>query len=184
MNDLSEYQGFAIQTLAPSEDVEHDVLHCILGMVGEMGELYDTISSGEGFIGEVGDCMWYAANMSNLLGVEFHTLFEGDRVDHYQMGLLDLVMYGGRVAGRMAEDIKKVLFYKMPLNNQAMLEHLSLYVSVLRDLVKVTGVTPLDAAETNIRKLSKRYHGLKFTTEAAIKRDYDAESKAAGTTII
>lgn len=84
---LNEYQDIAKSTRAYPE--EYKVNYPVLGLVGEAGELankYKKIIRGadgdpkvvdkEMFIGELGDVMWYLANIATDIGVPLDIVAE------------------------------------------------------------------------------------------------------------
>ena len=75
MMEINEYQQKAIRTLAPlNSDLENDI-HMVLGMQTEAAELADVFKKNLAYNKnidwinvkeEVGDLMWYIANLCNL----------------------------------------------------------------------------------------------------------------------
>lgn len=77
-------------------------------------------------------------------------------------------------AGELMDQLKKNIFYGKELdlvNIEEELGDLEWYMAIIRD---VLGVTQAQVQEKNIAKLRKRYPE-KFTSEAALNRDLDAE---------
>ena len=74
LEKIEDYQKFAIRTMK-QESVQRMMLHCTMGMVGEIGELIEVggLDSMKRSL-ELGDCLWYAANMCQILGLEIHEI--------------------------------------------------------------------------------------------------------------
>jgi NTP pyrophosphatase (non-canonical NTP hydrolase) len=79
---LNEYQEDAQRSLKQGESLAYDLNHMALGIAGEAGELVDCIKKHtiynkpldeENAIEEVGDILWYAANLCNILGITLET---------------------------------------------------------------------------------------------------------------
>lgn len=186
IKDLNEYQQGALRTLNKKDRVSN-LLHCVLGMSGEAGEFAELHYMDVGpRIGELGDCMWYAAVAAHELGVPFadmvfRVIIEGLH-EH-----ADRAMYPEHralvCASRMADDIKKVVFYNRDLDEEVLVRELSCYVASLVAMANKTGINLLDAGKVNLAKLKQRYPD-KFDSDRAINRDYAAESVAAGVEIV
>lgn len=81
---LDEYQKQALTTVISSDDEFKDLLHWVLGINGEAGEIAEKIKKiirdkgGEvtdedkkEFAKEIGDVLWYLAVFSHHIGVKF-----------------------------------------------------------------------------------------------------------------
>ena len=92
------------------------------------------------------------------------------RLDHAVTGICT-------EAGEIADAIKKHKFYGKELDRANLIEELGdlyWYINIAQD---VLGVTTEEVQRINNAKLMKRYSSGKFTEEAAINRDLDAERK-------
>jgi len=179
IQSLEEYRELAVRTMK-DDPWQMQVLHCTMGMAGEAGELAEL---GFGFhdhtIGELGDCMWYMANLFHLVNAEIIP-FDKLPCNGDSGGLTVKLMI---TAATLTDYVKKGVFYGKVMDK----EHLEdLAVKYLEYLTKLCWVYKLDilaVAESNIKKLEKRYPDLRFNAAHAQNRDYAAESKAAGATI-
>ena len=83
--DLKKYQEFAHQGILPAAYGKNQLLHFALGLAGETGEVCDDIKKRE-YHGrdislehtkeELGDVMWYVANICNELGFTLDEVLE------------------------------------------------------------------------------------------------------------
>lgn len=70
IESIDQYQKLAIRTMAPETDQSRLITHCVMGMCGEVGEYMELPAQNtEKRIGELGDAMWYAANLAHTLGM-------------------------------------------------------------------------------------------------------------------
>lgn len=175
IQDFDEYQRLAIRTM--KEDTYlMKVAHCIMGMVGEAGELLELKShESDKVIGEVGDCMWYLANLLYLLDAKMSLVLPSTK-PRILAANWELVF----TAARLTDMVKKSVFYGKELEPVKLLTLATEYATALASICQNTSVNMFYAAEVNIRKLEKRYPDLRFNADHAINRDYAAESKAAG----
>lgn len=187
VKDYAQYQGLAIRTMRGDDPYLQKVLHCSMGMVGEVGELLELPDYPlDPRVGEVGDCMWYAANLCEVLGLKMSDLLEAATKDSDQNDLRyrRVEMRAMLWASRLTDIVKKSVFYGKELPVDLVTNCLKFYILGLVDLSVDIGIDPLHAATANIAKLEKRYPDLIFDAEKAINRDYVAEGKAAGINIV
>lgn len=84
--DLDEYQRGALRTAAP-RDKRNELLHLVLGLVGESGEIAEKfkkwvrdLDSDESRIDrsdiakELGDVLWYVAVLADYLDLSLHDI--------------------------------------------------------------------------------------------------------------
>lgn len=77
--DLKQYQIHAARTFLSKGDTEKDIMHCLIGMQTDLGELSDPFKKGI-FYGkdidlvnvgeELGDLLWYVANLCRITGID------------------------------------------------------------------------------------------------------------------
>lgn len=85
---IKEYQKFANEGQHPNSIGKNQLLHFALGLAGETGEVCDDIKKRE-YHGrnipiehtkeEIGDVMWYVANICNALGFDLETILEENK---------------------------------------------------------------------------------------------------------
>lgn len=190
ISNFNEYQQHALRTLSPGYTPEEDIMHAVMGMCGEIGELLEHSiamweAKGDPRVGEIGDCLWYCAVLADKLGYSFQTVV--NRAVHHMSLSTEFPSQTADVraaihAARLMEMVKKAYFYKKVPDPIALANHLNNYVMELHNICAFIGIKILTAAEINVNKLATRYPE-KFDTDKAINRDYDAESKAAGVKI-
>lgn len=181
IESLDQYQKLAIRTMAPAEK-DLLITHCSMGMVGEIGEYVELPAQKfEKRMGEVGDAMWYATNLAHTLGMTMSYLCDvyvprtvDDLTDFQPAERCQLW------AARLLDIAKKNLFYGKPYDLVEVADHLYRYFRALIEECLSAGINVLQAGESNILKLEERYPDLRFDANAAINRDYAAESQAAG----
>lgn len=148
------------------------LLHAAIGAVTEVSELLlaedgDTINVKE----EMGDICWYVAIACDELGIGFEDLLvlaDGERVEDDPFKAL---LAG---AGDALDTVKRSLFYGIDLDEAVFGRHFGTMLAALRIMARDCGWDMTDLQVANIAKLSSRYPE-KFTTEAAINRDIEAE---------
>ena len=180
--NLDQYQTLAVKTLK-KDDYVRTLLHCVMGMVGEAGELIQLHHTNtEERIGEVGDCMWYAACLAYTLDLKFDIVMVAAKMYRPDKCIADVQLLIHGCA--MTDLLKKTVFYGKTLDTGALTAMLHKYVNGLQRVCWNLGFAPLSVAKINIKKLEARYGGGAFDAEKAIARDYAAESLAAGIKIV
>lgn len=182
VRDFDDYQAGALRTLNRLTFLEN-VTHCVMGMAGEAGEFAELpYENREKRIGEIGDCMWYAAVCAHELGIKFSEvtyaaiLLEERGCEFKHMaGEVRAMLY----ANRMIDLVKKSVFYGKVLDQGKLGDLLICYVAALISMSRKTSIMLLEAGALNIKKLYARYPD-KFDHDRAINRNYSAESAAAG----
>jgi hypothetical protein len=190
LKNFEEYQAHALRTLAPGYTHAEDVMHAVMGMVGEVGEIMEHSpahweAKGDPRIGEIGDCMWYCAVLARRLSYNFAVVIEAAK--YKQVKPTEFPEHTADVrasiyAARLMEVVKKVYFYKKTPDWMVVYELLVSYVAELLAICAFVGADPLYVAEVNVNKLATRFPD-KFSEEKAINRDYAAESAATGESI-
>jgi NTP pyrophosphatase (non-canonical NTP hydrolase) len=147
------------------------LLHAAIGIMTESAELLlapegDTTNVKE----ELGDVLWYVAIAADEMQVTFDQLkLLGDEIaqDHPLRYLLGS-------AGSALDVIKRGLFYGITIDTRRLGKNLGSILLAIEVLAEAEGWTMSDLQEANIAKLTKRFPD-KFTTEAAVNRDVEAE---------
>jgi NTP pyrophosphatase (non-canonical NTP hydrolase) len=94
-------------------------------------------------------------------------------LDH-NLRLLHAAMGCVTEAGELMDQMKKVLAYGKELDNTNIIEELGDMLWYVQLACNVLGITLFDVMKVNSAKLHKRYPD-KFTRQAALNRDLDAE---------
>jgi len=188
--DFDQYQVLASRTMKNEDTQLQVILHCVMGMCGEAGELLDLVTSNSDakeLVGEIGDCAWYTANIITTLGASMDRLvadineeLECSGGPDMQENPINIILSSGL---SLLDYVKKGVFYQKDMDKGVMLSHTSDYLGALLSFCRRYDLCLMVAAEANIRKLEKRYPGAIFDADKAINRDYVAESKAAGVVI-
>lgn len=182
-----EYQAAAVRTL-PDYGFEKNVLHCIMGMAGESGEVTELVQLSAPAkalkrVLEAGDCFWYAACLSEVLGIPFSWV-DGEAQVVFERG--DSEFPTSRTeerihvwSSRMVDRCKKTIFYGKELDQKALTHELVFYVAALLSYCQKIAVMRHDVWTANIKKLKVRFPE-KFDAALAINKNSDAEQVAAG----
>lgn len=182
IESLDHYQKLAARTMAPEADPNRLIVHCVMGMCGEVGEYIELPSTeAEKRVGELGDAMWYAANLAHTLRMTMSQLCDVyvPRI-HDDLADFQPIERCNLWGLRLLDIAKKWMFYGKPFDMIEVADHLYWYFRALVEQCLQTGVQLMFAGEKNILKLEKRYPNLRFDANDAINRDYAAESQAAG----
>lgn len=162
------YQMDALRTLH-EKGVDMNILHCALGMAGELGEIEEH-SGAANLIEELGDFLWYAAVLAKQLDANFADVMIAASYRHSNHGGSSLVP----PVSVIVDKVKRLFFYNKPLEVQAVLEALTLAVARVWDMAEEHGLSMRAIGGLNIAKLAKRFPD-KFTEQAALVRDIAAE---------
>lgn len=174
--ELKDYQPLALRTAPPKEGEllswkQLQLVHALLGMTGELGEILNAEEDIENLDEEIGDTMWYLALAADALHFELEELDKGYTSDDpYQ----DLPI----AMSKFVDHIKRHLFYRTEIRTEECSKMLSDILGCLQSLSDLYGGRPFELSLTaNIAKLSARYPE-KFTEEAAVNRNIKAETEA------
>lgn len=182
IRNMTEYQVGAVRTM-PDLSVERQTLHCIMGMMGEAGEVMEVpFDDRERRIKEMGDCMWYSAILFYIHGEDFAAAWkEAEETydpTHAHRSCEEKAVV---MAAKMTDIIKKCEFYGTPII-WSDLRPLALgYLAALSAMGSKAGVMILTVGQINLNKLKARYPE-KFDADLAVNRNTDAEDAAMGVT--
>jgi NTP pyrophosphatase (non-canonical NTP hydrolase) len=171
---MIEYIRAALRT----ESLEHfkvdnpRILHAVIGLSTELHEvLLSTDDLNE--VEEIGDLLWYLA----IFADEVEASFDEMKL-LAQETLPDVVTSEPQVLlWAIAEALnlqKRALFYGVPLDELQITRYLGRTLIILEKALVDAGHSLKMAMDANIAKLQKRYPE-KFTPEAAVERDIEAE---------
>ena len=188
LESYSEYQRLAKRTMR-RDDREKLILHCTMGMVGEAGELLqfspDDTTKHEQRVGELGDMAWYVTNLLDTLGYHLDLAIPQMEQVHEDSELDGLPSYYAMIwAAELCDEVKKGVFYGKVIPDSVIYNLACCYLSSVIDECKRIEVPVLEVLSRNIAKLEARYPNLRFESDKAINRDYEAESRKAGITIV
>jgi NTP pyrophosphatase (non-canonical NTP hydrolase) len=185
--ELKEYPGFAMRTAKKFPDLQWNLLHALMGINSEVGELQETIARAwmqlpfdpVNISEEGGDISWYVALLATTLDWDFDTLFlQPDALsEHEAMAIavinrnppaMSLVL--GGIAGDIGTIIKAHLIYGKPFDADALKLRTSYLISLVSLLMDVHGIDYLNSClPENIAKLKKRYPE-QYSDVAAMER--------------
>jgi NTP pyrophosphatase (non-canonical NTP hydrolase) len=172
---LHEYQKLAMRT-APEKTGEFidarqlQLLHCVLGICGEVGEIVEDLENKENVIQEVGDVTWYMAIGLDAIGFDMENL---ETEVNYEGTYDDLVIQ----SAILADIVKRHVYYKTEFNFEKFITTMGMILSCLEGIALEYSFNIETALENNIKKLQIRYP-YKFSTDKAINRDVAKELKA------
>lgn len=193
-----EYVPLAGRTLKQLPTFRQHMIHMGLGIAGEMGELIDAVKKvlvyGKEYdhtnaMEEVGDTLWYVANLLPALNVDAHYLqraldtghVSGTRLQQthhlwqdFFLGeaLLDL----NRSTADRCGELARLDPAKVP-GTALSVQYVEVFGTSIGLLCGLLGVDSSMAMQRNIEKLAKRY-GEMYSDVAALNRDLNGERKA------
>ena len=183
-----EYQEAALRTLSPEWNMPTNgifITHAIMGLVTESGELLEGIWDPQGYMDktniqeELGDLLWYVALLANILDIHFEAIlnssFEESQIAGFEMSQM-LSIRLTIISADMLDQMKKILFYKKPLDGDWLVDGLRKILTIIYQFCDVFEIQLEEVGRINITKLKKRYPE-KFTEEKAAQRDLAAERK-------
>lgn len=180
IKNLADYQAGAVRTM-PDLSIERQTLHCIMGMMGEAGEVME-IPYGERdrSIKEIGDCMWYSAILFHIYGEDFAVAWrEAEEALEKPLNIRTCEERAVIFAAQMTDLIKKCEFYGTPILWIEIRPMALNYLYAISSLCSKIGVMPLSVGQVNLNKLRTRYPD-KFDADLAVNRDTAAEDAAMG----
>ena len=180
MLDPKEYTSLALSTKSPNFDndsVHVDLLHCIMGLVTESGELEEAISKNELDVvnvkEEFGDLLWYLAIGYTACGEDISNRLKKYTGDDLKLEISNCIIH----ACQLMDICKRAFFYgkgKDAVDNDQVLYLLDeILFSIIRGL-SIFEVPIEQVMDRNIRKLYKRFKN-KFSTDSAYIRNLEKE---------
>lgn len=165
---LSEYQNEAKRTLA--RDLPHAVegLTLALGLSGETDEALEAAAQcgPQAQLAEVGDCLWYAANLASHFALDLDKLcfsdWRGDyeSLEEWQQRFFDSRPDPMRLrlaTMRVTEAVKKIYGHGHSKLAADLPRLLRGYLAELATHCNTYNISMTDAAEHNVSKLRARY---------------------------
>lgn len=141
-----------------------------LGLCGEAAELAAEVEevskvvwvpNYDNLIKELGDVAWYVAALCQITGGSFEKLLHGYRIkrpaSHYHASSCVEATNIMRLAGAVADRVKKSGWHGTPLDKAAVYTDLSFIVESVRELAERCGHTLASVCAANDAKLEKRY---------------------------
>jgi NTP pyrophosphatase (non-canonical NTP hydrolase) len=190
-----EYAPLARRTLKEMPDFRQHMIHMAMGVTGEFGELIDAVKKvcvyGKPYdhvnaIEEVGDVLWYIANMLPELMVDAGYLqrslvrgyIHGLRVQQMQnvwkdCNIGELLLNLNTAVATKAAELPRLNPDEAPGTSHTV-AYIEEFAGNVGILCGILGVDVQDAMQRNIEKLAKRY-GDKYSDVAALNRDLGGE---------
>jgi NTP pyrophosphatase (non-canonical NTP hydrolase) len=176
---MTDYMNFVKSVESTSWHQPNErLLHAAMGLVTEIGELYE-VESEEHELEEIGDVLWYLALAHDVFEMDWNEEFLIDWAVNYIRGdnpLESLSIY----SSELLDLVKKQIFYGKPID----LDYARVIVAFMKMVIEVgtnenesCPFTFQQVLEANVNKLKTRYPE-KFTEEAAVNRDVKAEYAA------
>ena len=141
---LSDYQIEARKTaIYPGK---YGIIYPALKLVGEIGEFNEKIYGGkpnEEIVKELGDCLWYCANLCSDLGI---------RLIQFVGPMEPLFLF----CARICEEIGKSFRDGRVVNTEKVSRWIGQIVNEVHELSKTLGVTLEQVMDMNIEKLKSR----------------------------
>ena len=151
-----------------TEDRSQRLMHGILGMSGEAGEITSCNSEADNFEDslwkEIGDWMWYFATAAKALDKSIARIFTSGSTIHR-----DQVMHITISSNAMIESLKKWLYYGKPMDLLEIEKAMLNACAWIWEMAGYDEANMQDILKGNIEKLQKRFPD-KFTAADAIAR--------------
>lgn len=166
-----------------------EMLHYVMGICTEVSEInlaYDEVDFHLYKVDivnlqeELGDICWYTGNLAEILNIELEWGIPDNVFDRKETDLLDFYARNHTlsiISGDFLDLLKKNIFYGVKLDETKISEKLPDLAFLLSKMAELVGVDISEVHKRNINKLTVRYNE-KFTEEAAVNRDLDAEREA------
>lgn len=191
------YAPLARRTLKVMPDFRQHMIHMGLGIAGEFGELIDAVKKvcvyGKPYdhtnaIEEIGDDLWYIANLLPELQVD--ASFMQRSLDRgYMQGLQlqqklqlwddcnigEILLNMNATVAAKAAELARLSPTDAPGTSHAV-AYIEVFAGNVGVICGVLGVDSQDAMRINIEKLAKRY-GDKYSDVAALNRDLQGERR-------
>lgn len=160
--------------IAEMTPLKAHLLHMSFCLMEEAEELIDYTDI-ENLVEEVGDSMFYLEGLTQGLSEYFSRDMKKFNSADIRTEVLNnalnftfdsVIIYAAKLAGAL----KPLFFYNKTLDYNAVCAALYEYKFVLATVTGVLGVSIVDAATANKKKLSKRYAKLEFSNEQAQER--------------
>lgn len=167
---LAEYQQLASRT-CPDLGIELNIMHMKLGIITEIGETLDIFKKNLAYnkpidmvnLGEeLADILWYVVNEA-----AFNKL---------SITILNEPLYGYVEKHTEQERIYDTCIYLMTYLSHREQYNSQKLINILQQICAIWEIDFFQILTNNIAKLQVRYPD-KFTNEAALNRDLDAERK-------
>jgi NTP pyrophosphatase (non-canonical NTP hydrolase) len=190
-----EYAPLARRTLKEMPDFRQHMIHMGMGIAGEIGELIDAAKKvlvyGKPYdhtntVEEVGDTLWYIANLLPELQVEpvymQRSLDRGytqglkiqQHMKVFEDGNLGETLLGiNKAVADKCADLSRLHPLDAPGTSFAV-QYIEVFAGNVGVICGMLGVDSQDAMRINIEKLAKRY-GDKYSDVAALNRDLQGE---------
>lgn len=186
---LAEYSPLALRTAKQMPTAYMNIWHAVVGMVTEVGELFDAYKKQEIYdkpldrvnvLEEIGDIMWYL----NLYA--YHKGYIDKFTEGFEGGIDDIADrifddYDGKASHGMLSALLKAVF--RAYDSEVLSSHkdrsdpssiIKVIQVLLAELAADLGSSLPVCLDTNIAKLAKRY-GDKYSDWSAIHRDVVVE---------
>lgn len=169
------YLQLAVRTAAPLENGRMTAVHSMLGVCGELLEVYQLVNESPAFItredfrknliAEVGDVFWYYALFYDwCYALPEEHFAKSVREAELQSNTLGLV----RCADRLAALVKKEMAYGK-LSSAADVQKLyETSMGILKYLLSSEGISVIEVLDANIAKLAARYPSGTFDVQTAM----------------
>lgn len=176
---IENYQELAMRTMNNTLSKELQLAQAITGMHDELGEVADLLITGrlkKSGKDEMGDVLWYVAELCELTGLQLSTIYQ-ELIDDPTWTLLKsntdkLFKNMVRKASDVSSPVKKHLFQGHELNVTLVgLQIKDFLTSYMRLVLFHTDVKSIEEIMSgNVEKLVKRYpEG--FSTELSVNRE-------------
>lgn len=158
-----------LQDLQKASEMESQLLHISLGLVGELGE-YRHSETRENMLEELGDFGFYLQAAANLLGVNISRSFVFDKVAGFAAAGRYCMLLDFQV-NEILDIVKKTVIYRKDLSLQRLKWELQTAYEYYVAICEFHGTTPQELQQANMEKLTKRYPTTYSNADANARAD-------------
>jgi hypothetical protein len=182
MNEVN-YRKAVEQLMNPKLTFNEKLGNWASGLCGESAELDELADEAtfdelcrtkfDKLIDESSDCRWYATAFTITLDVPEWWTVDGPNtpIPHSPQQHTRYMM---RIAGKINDVVKKVIYHGHEFDNNRRAEILGLladYMRYYQSFLWHISISDEQVKQYNVNKLAKRYKNLKFTTEQSVNRN-------------
>ena len=157
--DLTEYQAASLRTAGTTRDYWHRLAVAGMGVAGEAGEVLSELmrldADDEALVGEIGDLLWYCAEIASTLGIDLSSVPLTPQIRGFLKGEQGVVLVGRACA--LCDYLKKVVRGTHEADVGRVTALLSDVLSAVEMVVRRAGTDIPTVCEKNICKLEARY---------------------------
>lgn len=159
--DLTEYQAAALRTAGATREYWHRLAVAGMGLAGEAGEVLSELQEldedGGALVAEVGDILWYCAEIASTTGIDLNSVPltpQARGLSKTEQGVSLVIR-----ACALCDYLKKIVRGTHEADESRVRTLLGDVLSAVEMIARRAGTNIPAVCEENIRKLDARYPG-------------------------